>query len=42
MKAEQFEIFLKQNEEKRRGLNNEKEQLFKQFQFENQRRKTVE
>lgn len=42
MKVEQMEIFLKQNEEKRKGLINEKEQLFKQFQFENQRRKIIE
>ena len=42
MKVEQMEIFLKQNEEKRKGLINEKEQLFMQFQFENQKRKIIE
>lgn len=37
-----MEIFLKQNLDQKKALTNEKDQLFNQYQFEIQRRKSVE
>ncbi len=41
-RVEQLEILVKQNEEKKRGLTNEKELIFKQYQYEVQRCRNLE